>query len=140
MCEEKTWKGLKEGIRGLQDPGTALIVVYISLVLFLLLFAGLESARADLGGDKEQVRQTVLTTALESHSRHTSFITIDQQVERSVEKFPATSYMKTNYPQRWPHDKVSGGTAKTATPELLMVLGFILSLLALLLAKDRKER
>ena len=36
-------------MRGLKDPGNVLIVVYILLVFFLLLFAGLESARAELG-------------------------------------------------------------------------------------------
>jgi hypothetical protein len=35
-------------MRGLKDPGNILIAVYILLVFFLLLFAGLESARADL--------------------------------------------------------------------------------------------
>lgn len=48
MPEETLSKGLKQEIRGLRDPGNVLILVYILLIFFLLLFAGLQSARADL--------------------------------------------------------------------------------------------
>jgi hypothetical protein len=98
MYEEKVWKGLKEEICGLQDPGTALIVVYISIILFLLLFAGFESARADLGIDREQARQTVLHTAPEHYlvSQHPRLIAMEPQVEGTVEKSPATSHLKSN--------------------------------------------
>jgi hypothetical protein len=49
MPDETIYEGVKHKMRGLKDPGNVLIVVYILLVFFLLLFAGLESARADLG-------------------------------------------------------------------------------------------
>ena len=49
MPKETIYEGAKQEMRGLKDPGNVLIVVYILLVFFLLLFAGLESARADLG-------------------------------------------------------------------------------------------
>ncbi len=53
MPDESIYEGVKQETRGLKDPGNILIVVYILLVLFLLLFAGLESARADFGQAKE---------------------------------------------------------------------------------------
>ena len=96
-----------------------------------------------LGADKEQVRKAVLATALEHHlvSDCTSLVAVEQQVARPAEKDLASAHLKTNLPQGWQYDKVFGGTAKTATPsELLMILGVLLLLLALLLAKDRKER
>jgi hypothetical protein len=49
MSEETLYEGIKQEMRGLKDPGNVLIVVYILLVFFLLLFAGLVSAQADLG-------------------------------------------------------------------------------------------
>jgi Ca-activated chloride channel homolog len=96
-----------------------------------------------LGADKEQVRKTVLATALEHHlvSDFTSLVAVEQQIARPAEKDLAVAHLKTNLPQGWQHDKVFGGAAKTATPsELLIILGFFLLLLALFLAKDRKER
>ena len=53
MPEETIYEGLKQEIRGLKDPGNILIAVYILLVLLLLLFMGLESARADFAKAKE---------------------------------------------------------------------------------------
>jgi hypothetical protein len=50
---ETLYKGLKEEMRGLKDPGNVLIAVYILLILLLLLFAGLQSARADFAKAKE---------------------------------------------------------------------------------------
>jgi hypothetical protein len=53
MPEETIYEGVKQEIRGLKDPGNILIAVYILLVLLLLLFTGLESAKADFGQAKE---------------------------------------------------------------------------------------
>jgi hypothetical protein len=53
MREETIYNELKQEIHGLKDPGNALIVVYILLVLILLLFAGLQSAKADFQSSKE---------------------------------------------------------------------------------------
>lgn len=53
MQDETVYEGLKQEMRGLKDPGNILIVGYILLVLFLLLFAGLESAKADFGKANE---------------------------------------------------------------------------------------
>ena len=49
MQEETIYEGLKQEMRGLKDPGNILIVGYILLVLIFLLFAGLQSAKADFG-------------------------------------------------------------------------------------------
>jgi hypothetical protein len=54
MPEETLYNGLKQETRGLKDPGNILILVYILLIFFLLLFAGLESARADLDKTGEE--------------------------------------------------------------------------------------
>ena len=53
MQEETLYEGLKQEMRGLKDPGNILIVGYILLVLILLLFAGLESAKADFSKANE---------------------------------------------------------------------------------------
>lgn len=53
MQEETLYDGLKHEMRGLKDPGNILILVYILLVLVLLLFAGLQSAKADFQRSKE---------------------------------------------------------------------------------------
>ncbi len=53
MQEKTLFEGLKQEMRGLKDPGNALILVYILLVLALLLFAGLQSAKADFSEAKE---------------------------------------------------------------------------------------
>jgi len=53
MREEMIYKELKQEVRGLKDPGNALIIVYILLILVLFLFAGLQSAKADFQGTKE---------------------------------------------------------------------------------------
>jgi hypothetical protein len=55
MPQQDMLKGLNEDVRGMKDPGTALIIVYVCVVFFLLLFACLESARADLGGTEEKL-------------------------------------------------------------------------------------
>jgi Ca-activated chloride channel homolog len=96
-----------------------------------------------LGANKEEVRKTVLATALEHHmvSDYTSLVAVEQKVVRPAGKDLALAHLKTNLPQGWQYDKVFGGAAKTASlSELLMILGFILLLVALILAKDRKER
>jgi hypothetical protein len=53
MPEETMYEGVKQETRGLKDPGNILIAVYILLVLLLLLFTGLESAKADFSKAKE---------------------------------------------------------------------------------------
>jgi Ca-activated chloride channel homolog len=96
-----------------------------------------------LGADKEQVRQKVLATALEHHlvSDYTSLVAMEEQVARPAGENLATTQMKTNMPAGWQYGKVFGGSAKPATPsELLMILGVIMLLVALILAKDRKEQ
>jgi hypothetical protein len=123
MSEEKMATGLKEGFHGLKDPGTVLIVLYVSIVLFLLLFAGLESARADFGKPEEN-------TVNDVHQRE---LLLPVQEE---DRFIVTPLLSKNVPI-----SISGMTRKPSTsPESLMFLGTILMLLALILAKDRKER
>ncbi len=53
MSDETMYEGLKQEVRGMKDPGNILIFVYILLILVLLLFAGLQSARADFQKTKE---------------------------------------------------------------------------------------
>jgi hypothetical protein len=67
------YKEFKQEIRGLKDPGNVLIVVYILFILALLLFAGLQSAKADFqkakGGTFSVVHQEAVTPSV----RHTEF-------------------------------------------------------------------
>lgn len=53
MQNETIYEGLKQEFRGLKDPGNILILVYILLIVVLLLFAGLQSAKADFHVKKE---------------------------------------------------------------------------------------
>ncbi len=53
MQNETIYEGLKQEFRGLKDPGNILILVYILLIVVLLLFAGLQSAKADFHVTKE---------------------------------------------------------------------------------------
>ncbi len=123
MSKEKMAIGLKEGFHSLKDPGTTLIVLYVSIVLFLLLFAGLESARADFGRPEEK-------TVNDVHQRE---LLVPVQEE---DRFIVTPFLSKNV-----QISISGMTPKPSTSsESLMILGTILMLLALILAKDRKER
>ena len=144
MSKERVEKGLQQKSTGLKDPGTVLIVVYISIIFFLLLFAGLEAAVANpeaiekevvAGGAARQGAERLpgvgpdLDGTNEMRSRH-----------HGAEKDPATVDLKTGPPQVRSHEKIFGGAAKTVSPpEMLMILGFILLLMALLLSRDRKE-
>ncbi len=96
-----------------------------------------------LGEDKEQVRKTILATALAHHlvSQYTSLVAVEEKVSRPVDKDLAESHLKTNLPKGWQYGKVFGGRAKTATPsELWMILGCILLAFALILAKDGRKK
>ncbi len=96
-----------------------------------------------LGVDKDEVRKTVLATALAHHlvSQYTSLVAVEQKVSRPADKNLATGHLKTNLPKGWRYEKVFGGRAKTATPsELWMILGFLLLACALILAKDGRKR
>lgn len=122
MFEKKILEGLEEEVRGLKDPGITLIVVYISVVLFLLLFAGLEGVHADLGG-VEVKTLTADTCSGElpgwEENRYTAAPILSLNTKISV----------------------SDGTMKRVIPsELFLVLGVVLLLLALFLAKDGKNR
>lgn len=118
MTEEKMAKGLCVGFHGLTDPGTALIIVYVSIVLFLLLFAGLESARADEKTLNDVHHDELMIPALEEGR----FVDTPSFFQNA--KIP-----------------VSDTTTKTtSSSESLMIFGAFLLLLALTLAKDQKER
>jgi hypothetical protein len=118
MTEKNMAKGLCAGFHGYADPGTALIIVYVSIVLFLLLFAGLESARAD-----EKILNDV-------HHEELMIPTLEEG------GFVDTPSLFQNVKR-----PVSGSISKTTTTsESLMIFGTFLLLLALTLAKDRKER
>lgn len=122
MFEKKILEGLEEEVRGLKDPGITLIVVYISVVLFLLLFAGLEGVHADLGG----VEVKTLTAD-----------TCNEELPGWEEnRYTAAPILSLNT-----KISVSDGTMKRVIPsELFLVLGVVLLLLALFLAKDGKNR
>jgi hypothetical protein len=123
MSEKEIFEGLEEEVRGLKDPGITLIVLYISIVLFLLLFAGLEGVQADLGG--VEVKTLTADTATcrgelpgweENRSTAAPILSLNTKIT------------------------VSDGIMKRAIPsELFLVLGIVLLLLALFLAKDGKN-
>jgi Ca-activated chloride channel family protein len=95
------------------------------------------------GADKEQVRKTILATALAHHlvCKYTSLVAVEEKVSRPVDKDLAVSHLKTNLPKGWQYGKVFGGQAQTATPsELWMILGCVLLAFALILAKDSRKK
>lgn len=55
MREETIYEGLKQELRGMKDPGSVLIFIYILLIVALLLFAGLQSAKADFHSSQATV-------------------------------------------------------------------------------------
>jgi hypothetical protein len=118
MTEEKMAKGLCTGFHLSTDPGTALIIVYVSIVLFLLLFAGLESVRAAEKTFNNVHHDELMIPALEEGG------VVDTPSLVQNAKIP-----------------VSDTTSKTtSSSESLMIFGAFLLLLALTLAKDQKER
>ena len=79
MPDESIYEGVKQEVRGLKDPGNILIVVYILLVLFLLIFAGLDSAKADFGQAMEgtfsiERQGDASYPALTTHLDHSHFV------------------------------------------------------------------
>jgi hypothetical protein len=79
MPEETVYEGLKQEMRGLKDPGNILIVGYILLVLLLLLFAGLESAKADFCKAKEGTFSIERTGDFSLPARTTSLVILNKE-------------------------------------------------------------
>jgi hypothetical protein len=73
MREKMMYKEFKQEIRGLKDPGNVLIVVYILFILALLLFAGLQSAKADFQKAKEGTFSIVHQETVTPSVRHPDF-------------------------------------------------------------------
>jgi hypothetical protein len=126
MPQQNMLKGLNEDVRGMKDPGAALIIIYVCVVFFLLLFAGLESARAaDLGGTEEKI--------LMMDNAHQVESLVSAHEQRGLTAEPVFS--------KDAKISDSGMTAKTApSSEVFPGLGCLLLLLALFLAKDGKKR
>jgi hypothetical protein len=124
MLQQDMLKGLNEDVRGMKDPGTALILVYVCVVFFLLLFACLESARADLGGTEE---------SLTMGNAHQAELLVSAHEQGGLTADPIFSENAKV--------SVSGMAVKTEPPsEAFLGLGCLLLLLALFLAKDGKKR
>ncbi|MBU1234919.1 MAG: marine proteobacterial sortase target protein, partial [Proteobacteria bacterium] len=95
-----------------------------------------------LGGEKSEIREKVLETALEHHlvSRYTSLVAVEKQASRPQEQRVRQAALKTNLPQGWQADKIFGGTSRTATPAALHLFMGGLFLLAALLLVRRNRR
>ncbi len=96
-----------------------------------------------LGADKDLVRKIVQATALAHHlvSPYTSLVAVEKTVSRPAGAVIATSHLTTNLPRGWQYGQIFGGLAKTATfSDLWLILGCILLVVALVLAKERKVR
>lgn len=94
-----------------------------------------------LGGKESEVREQVLTTALQYHlvSKYTSLVAVEQKVSRPAEKQLKKTPLPTNMPAGWKYKSVFGGTARTATPStLFMIMGALLCLVALALIYRRQ--
>ncbi len=99
-----------------------------------------EMESLNLGADRQRVRESVLTTALEHHlvSKYTSLVAVEKTVSRPSAESLARKDQKTNLPHGWNHDKVFGGGARTATPAVFhLIIGCMLLLLALLFIRKQ---
>lgn len=94
-----------------------------------------------LGADKEEVREQVLATALDHHlvSKYTSLVAVEQNVSRPADKRLNKAPLKTNMPAGWQHGKVFGGTARTATPSMLLLISGLLLCSAAAILLRRKQ-
>jgi Ca-activated chloride channel family protein len=87
-----------------------------------------------LGADPQQVRETVLATALEYQlvSQYTSLVAVDTEASRPVDRDISQRPVVVKLPQGWQADAVFGGRPQTATPaQLRMLIGSFLLLSAL---------
>jgi Ca-activated chloride channel family protein len=84
-----------------------------------------------LGGDEDQIKKEVVTTALEHHlvSRYTSLVAVDDAISRPAGKKLNTNAVKTQLPAGWKQNAVFGGGPQTGTSGPLQVFAGILILL-----------
>ena len=94
-----------------------------------------------LGGNKEQIREDVVATALEHHlmSKYTSLVAVDKRVTRPVNEKMSRQNVKNHLPQGWQPAPVFAGGPQTSTPSsFLIVLGSILLIVCLMLHMIKK--
>ena len=99
----------------------------------------------DGGGNKEEVRANVITTALQHHlvSRYTSLVAVDVTASRPGYENMNSKMAKTNLPEGWQHGKVFNLPQAATVSELCLVLGglaLLLSLIVWLLAVHEKAK
>jgi len=95
-----------------------------------------------LGKDENEVKKTVLATALEHQlvSKYTSLVAVDKQVSRPHGTPSSDAMVKTAAPFGLQMDKVFGGGSQTATPAAMqMAAGSLALMLAGLLEMLRRR-
>jgi Ca-activated chloride channel family protein len=86
------------------------------------------------GADRNEVRQSVIDTALQHHlvSRYTSLVAVDITPSRPEQANLKKSAVPTNLPKGWQRDKVFGPMPQTATSSKLhLLISFMLLVIAL---------
>ncbi|MFT5699745.1 MAG: Ca-activated chloride channel family protein [Desulforhopalus sp.] len=91
-----------------------------------------------LGGSKDQIRQDVVSTALEHHlmSRYTSLVAVDTRVARPPLEKDISLGVKNHLPQGWQPSMMFAGGPQTGTQSsFLIFLGCMLLLFCLIFRK-----
>jgi len=99
----------------------------------------------DGGADKDEVRENVITTALQHHlvSKYTSLVAVDVTPSRPEHENINSKMTKTNLPKGWQYNKVFDLPQTATVAELCFILGALALLSSLvvwfLAAKERKR-
>ncbi len=95
-----------------------------------------------LGGSEKEIRDEVVTTALEHHlmSKYTSLVAVDERVTKPAHEKLAKKRVKNHLPQGWKASAVFAGGPQTATKSsFLIFLGCMLLLMVLIVQlRDRQ--
>jgi Ca-activated chloride channel homolog len=86
-----------------------------------------------LGGSEKEIRDEVVTTALEHHlmSKYTSLVAVDERVTKPAAEKLSHQRVKNHLPQGWKASAVFAGGPQTATKSsFLIFLGCLLLLMA----------
>jgi len=95
-----------------------------------------------LGGSEKEIRDEVVTTALEHHlmSKYTSLVAVDERVAKPAHEKLSHQRVKNHLPQGWQPSAVFAGGPQTATKSsFLILLGCLLLLMALIVQLRNRQ-
>ena len=134
LVQGKPWKQVAETIGGGKRPGIAGLWARKKIRTIM--------DSSSLGVNEEEIKQQVLSTALQYHlvSKYTSLVAVEQQVSRPSDRALQQKDLKTNMPAGWVANKVFAGRARTATASgMQIVSGLLLIVAGLFFLQSRKR-